>query len=283
MTYTLEQLTFDLVPDGLHKPDETAEVIDEFTANDVYRQTYRMVYNEWPRTDLGKHWKAATANAKKASMDFRTFCLFHIAGYAVTHEFTPFFTSSLTGSKAHEKIDGYRQACLRKFGVADGKALGLMLNIDLYDIDDEMFRSEVRFGRFIVGRGTCSDADLVYAYDFDEISFSPYWLAIEQTYYELVFTPYIEKVRTVAHWEKKTLGTDAQLRHRHLVTQVRSGLKRRSHLLSTILASRSRIMPKAAKFVLDQHGFDRQARISDDALITCARTFWTSVAEARPK
>lgn len=280
--YALDDLTFNFVPDGLPMPElEVSDNPDQVSANDIYRQAYKMAYNVWPKDDLGKNWKAAVANARAAQMDFKTFCLYVITGFMVTHDAeSRFFPANLSNKGTLEKVEGYRKACLRKFNASDARSLGLMLNLTFYDIDEEMLLSEIGFGRYVVGHviaGTKNICKVVY--DHDEISFSPYWLNIEGTYIDCVFAPYIKAVAVTALKDKHTLGNPAQLRHRHLVSQVRSALQRRSHLASTIFAARSRIMPKAVKSVLDHHGIKKTEKISDTVNIDDAYTFWRKLGE----
>lgn len=282
MTHALDKLTFNLVPDGLPMPDIDQESLDQQTANDIYRQAYRAVYNAWPRHDLGQHWQAAVANSRAAQMDFKTFCLYTIAGYFITHEHTPFFPVNLSAASSPEKLEGYRKACKRKFNATDAKSLGLMLNLELYDIDDEMLRSEIGFGRYVTALVAHGEplVDIPYfVYDRGELEFSPYFLSTEKTYQDTVFMPYIKDSMKANVFEKKTLGSPQQLRHRHLVSQVVSALKRRTHLASTIFASRSRIMPKAAKTVLDHHGLKPETPISNVNEITDAYEFWIQVGQ----
>ena len=280
--YALDDLTFNFVPEGLPMPElEVSDNPDQTSANDIYRQAHKMVYNVWPKNDLGKNWQAAVSNAKSAQMDFKTFCLYIITGFMVTHDTeSKFFPANLSNRGTLEKVEGYRKACLRKFGAADARSLGLMLNLTFYDIDEEMFLSEVSFGRYVVGHVLSGTKDICKSvYEHDEISFSPYWLNIEGTYIDYVFAPYIKAVETTPSKDKHTLGNPAQLRHRHLVSQVRSALRRRSHLASTIFASRSRIMPKAVKSVLDRHGIKKTEKISDTVNIDDAYTFWRGLGE----
>lgn len=281
--HALSGLNFNLVPSSLPLPDIMAsENIDQITAEDIFRQAHRMIYNVWPKTSLGQNWQAAVANARAAQMDFKTFCLYIIAGYMITHSVTPFFVVNLTANSSLAKVEGYRKACLRKFGAADARTLGLLLNLNFYDIDEEMLLSEIGFGRWITGY-TVDDGSLdncKSVYEKDEIAFSPYWLAIEHTYHKLVFVPYLQKVKVTLLKDKETLGSTAELRHRHLVSQVISALKRRTALASTIFASRSRIMPKAAKAVLDHHGIKPTVMIFDEVDVDDAYEFWKMVGAA---
>ena len=48
-------------------------------------------------------------------MDFKTFCLYIIAGFMVTHEHTPFYPSNLVAESSIGKVEGFRKACLKKF------------------------------------------------------------------------------------------------------------------------------------------------------------------------
>lgn len=278
--YPLDKLVFNFLPDGLPEPDVNGETTDQVTANDVYRQAYRMVYNRWPRHDLGRKWQNATANAKLAQMDFKTFCLFIITGFAITHQTTDFFPTNLTAPSSIGKVESYRKACMNKFGASDARSLGLMLNVEFHDIDEEMLLSEVNFGRYIVGNYKHHGSDRCKeVYDFDEISFSPYWLAIEGTYHDFVFKPYLKKAIESTPFNKNKLGTDAQLRHRHLVTQVISALKRKSHLASTIFCSRSRIMPKAVNDVLTRNGIKTTVPIAETVNVDNAFEFWKHLGQ----
>lgn len=272
--YPLDKLIFNFIPDDLPMPDIAGINVDRVTANDIYRQAHRMVYNEWPKNELGKNWQKATANAKLAQMDFKTFCLYIITGHAITHKFTPFFPVNLSAGSSIAKVEAYRLACMRKFGASDARSLGLLLNLEFFDIDEEMLLSEINFGRYITGNMIHtgkSNLDEIYK---DEITFSPYWLVTERTYIERVFAPYLEKVSTTALSDKHTLGTEAQLRHRHLISQVIGALKRRSHIASTIHASRSRIMPNAVKSVLERHGMKTITPISDTVDVDEPFEFW---------
>lgn len=253
-------------------PDLAGNAVDQVSANDIYRQAYRMIYNEWPRHELGKNWQAAVSNAEVAQMDFKTFCLYIIAGWFVTHGYTAFFPVNLTAGSSIKRVEEYRKACLLKFGASDGKSLGLLLNLEFFDIDDEMLLSETSFGRYIVGsalKSTCNPcADF---YGMEETRLSPYWLSIEYTYHEHVLLP---------HLKQKIEGTPNESKHRHLVCQVIGALKRRSHLASTIFASRSRVMPKAVKSVLSFHGLTPDSFTSADVNVDDSFKFWRKLGWA---
>ena len=275
--YALDKLTFNFRPDNIPAPEiETGDSPDQQSANDIYRQVHKMVYNEWPKSDLGRHWQAAVSNARAAKMDFKTFCLYVIAGFFVTHEYTKFYPSNLSASSSVGKLEGFRKACLRKMGASDARSLGLMLNIEFHAIDDEMLTSEVSFGRYVTGM-VDTDNPCAEIFEQDEISFSPYWLAIEPDYTEVVYRPYFQAKSKIPHFDWEKHWTKAQLRHRHLVGQVRSVLIRRSHLASTVFNARSRIMPKAVKSVLDYHGMKPTSPISDKANVDDAFEFWKQV------
>ena len=280
--YALDDLTFNFVPSGLPMPDIIAgDHVSQSTANDIFRQAYRMAYNEWPKLDLGKNWQRSVSNAKEAQMDFKTFCLFVITGYMITHEHTPFYASVLAAATSIEKVEAYRKACKRKFNSSDARSLGLMLNLEFYDIDDEMLLSEISFGRYITGLVKHDRTDHIpfYIYDHDEISFSPYWLTIEPTYQKTIFRPFLKAAMAIKTSDKTSLGTTAQLRHRHLVSQVISALKRRSSLAATVFTSRSRVMLKAVKSVLDHHGIRVNEKISDNVAIDDAYGFWRQLGD----
>jgi len=283
--YPLDKLVFDLVPEGIPLPDILeGETIDETTANDIYRQAYRMVYSTWPKTEIGKNWQAAVSNSRQAEMDFKTFCLYIIAGFRVTHSHTLFYPANLTAKSSYSKVDLYRKACLQKFGVSDARSLGMLLNIELFDIDAEMLLSEISFGRYIMGyASTGTPVECAAVYDRDEIAFSPYWLAIEHTYHTHVFRPYLAKSKDITHWEKNELWSPAQLRHRHLVSQVISVLQRRKRLMSTIFSSRTRIMPQAAKSVFSYHRLTSKSPVFNSLNVDDAFDFWTQAGNAIKK
>lgn len=264
--YRLSELNFNLVPEDMPMPDLGGEAVNQVSANDIYRQAYRAIYNIWPSHDLGKNWQSAVSNAKAAQMNFKTFCLYIIAGWISTHGYTAFFPRNLTAESSVAKVELFRQACLKQYGASDGKSIGLLLNLEFYDIDDEMLLSEISFGRFITGSALKSSHNPCASfYSTEEIRLSPYWLAIEYTYHENILLP---------HLQAKIDGTEDEQKHRHLVCQAISALKRRSHLASTIFASRSRIMPKAVKSVLSFHGLTPDSFTNADKNVEDAFKFW---------
>jgi hypothetical protein len=254
-------------------PDiKVGAVISQETANDLYRQAYRMVYNDWPKDGLGKHWKAAVANAATARMDFKTFVLFVICGYSVTHPGSPFFPVNLSAPGAPSKLEGYRKACINKYGIADYIALGLLLDIEFKDIHDELLLSETGFGRWIVGSNLRKTGDRTREfYSLEELGLSPYWLATEPTYHQHILLPHL----------RGELEDDSnRRRQRHLVCQVISVLKRRSHLASTIFAARSRVMPEALRSVLAFQSLTPECFTAQTPLVSESYPFWTQVGLA---
>lgn len=281
--FSLKQLNFNLIPSehpqvGIHSSD----VIDNVMAEDIYRQAHRAVYNAWPKNSLGQNWRVAVDNAKTVGLDFKSFCLYVIAGHRVTHDInSQFLIVNLTSPTSFEKIKSLREACSRRYNATDIYSLGLVLDIHFYDIDDEMTLSETNFGHYIAVAAVNSIADpYEYIYDREETALSPYWLAIEDTYKQKIFMPYLEKLKKVAIYEKHTLGSDGELRQRHLVAQITRALKNDSSLASTVFASRSRAMPKAAKTILSRFYLTASSPICYSQTVTDACTFWVEVGEA---
>ena len=244
--YSLDSIEFKLIPEDLPQPmvDECSE-IDYQTASDIYRRMHKLVYHAWPTIALSQNWEAAVANAKTASMGFTEFVTFALAGYKLTHPFTPFYPSILASANAAETVYGLRRACLEKFNVEDAEALGMVLDIVLDNIDESMVASEIDFGAWIVGtKLRCGGNSTPQFYSEKELGLNRYWLALEPTYHDCILRPYL----------KAKFGTVAERKHRHLVLQEIALLKRRSTLAATVFNTRTRIMPKAVKTVLLRHG-----------------------------
>lgn len=243
---TLDKIEFNLIPTDLPQPYRDDDVdLNYQTASDIYRRTYRLVYHKWPEIALGQRWETVVKNAQTAKMSFRSFITFVLAGYKLTHPYTPFFVNNLTAPSAVEGIAELRKVCLEKFNVEDAEALGMVLDIVLDNIDDYMFTSEVAFGSWIVGsKLKTSGNPTPHFYASKELSQYRYWLAVEPTYHRCILIPYLDKA----------FGSEEEKKYRHIVVQDIGLLKRRPTLASTVFNARSRIMLKALKHVLSFHG-----------------------------
>ena len=282
MKYTLKELEFNLIPPGLPAPVDGPENHDSISAEDAYRSAYYAVYKCWPKHPLGIGWESAVDNALKLGMDFKTFCLVSIAGFAATHKFTPFNPFGLREESSVETVEVYRKACLKRYGLCDPESIGLLLDMDLSGVDTDMLMSEVSFGRYVtllVSHGIKDSEIPFYVYDYDEIGFNHYWLATEDTYMRNTFADHCKE--RMSSRANELAGSDAQLKHRHLVSQVVSAMKKSGKIAASVFLSRSRIMRKATRCVFKHlPTVSDSTRISSVKLVTNAYSFWKEVGEA---
>ena len=270
----LNKVEFQLIPKKLPQPQiKETEKLDYQTASDIFRQVYKMIYKEFPSVgmSLGKEWEKVADNARQAGMDFQSFLACNIAGYKLTHPYTSFFKTVLTGPSSVTNVAEMKKLCLEKFNTVDVERMGLVLDIALNNIDDEMLASEVAFGSWIVGQKLMVGGNSAPGfYERKEYGLSVFWLAIEPTYYDLVLDPF----------QDEHFGSVAEQKHRHNVLQTIARLTRRPTLASTVFNSRRRIMHSAVKHVLRLHGLTEESFTYPDKPVHECYPFWNGLGLA---
>jgi len=159
----------------------------------------------------------------------------------------PFYSGMLMGDAAIRRVKQYREIITQQFGNFDEWSLNQFMTTESKDSESVLLSSEILVGNWIIGYKLKNGGPIFDRIFVDlEDRLHPLWLALEPTYYELVFEP----------WLKTRHGTEVQNKKRVLVSKILGELKSGSKRAIAAFKSRESIMSSALQTVLNQRGFD---------------------------
>ena len=286
----LDRLKFDLTPE--EAPDKYKDSLrhEAMSMDDpelpylqrLYSDCFSSVFHKNPTDNISQFREEIAANARKSACSVRMYLLANMVAHSV-HEKTVIANSEkgraatfraklLTGAFAIKRAKTYQQMCNDRFGTFSLTSLAVLQdNDDKSDIESIMLTNEVTAAlwlvRYKIFNGGPGPLEM---YTRIETELAPEWLAIEQTYIDLILKPYAAK---------EIKSTPTVERHRYSVHQVHCHYKRhpRTHQRLAWI-SRQRIMPQAVSQVVS--AFNQR---TDDFLyprvpITKPMEFWQSFA-----
>jgi len=250
----LDRVKWDIVPEKFR-----AEAID---MNDpelphlqrLWIDCYASVFHRKPRESISLYKDKIAANANQVPCSVRMFILANMVAQR-EHERTvidhtekgrpsEFRVKLLAGALSIKRARLYQEMCHDEFGTFTLKSLSILTdNEDIKDdMESIMLRSEVTaatwFVRYKIFNGGSGEGAL---YSSEELQLAPEWLAIEQSYIDIILKPYIER---------KIKGSVAIERHRFNVFQVHAHFKRNLSVQRVAWLARQNIMPEAVKQVV---------------------------------
>jgi hypothetical protein len=213
------------------------------------------------------------AAAAEANCGLRLFMTAVMMAHQEANPQNPFFPTMLFGQSAIRRVNMYRTICHEKYGHFDIGAFDLLRGkvgtVD--DLATRMLRSEVLFGELVVGYKLRSDTSpFAHIYRLRERGFDPVWLAIEDTY--------VDVLERHLNSDDPVTGTVATLRHN--VAQVQKSLKRNKARLATVLKTREQCMPQAITQVMTYHRLNPADFEIADEPVTVASKFWSVLGTA---
>jgi hypothetical protein len=123
----------------------------------------------------------------------------------------------------------------------------------------------------VVGYKLRSDAQpFSHVYQLREMGFDPVWLAIEETYVDV-----LER-----HIKNEDPVTGHLATFRHNVFQIKKALKANKHRLAETFRIREKIMPQAVQQVLYYHGLTGNDFEIEDMPVVSASRFWSVLGKA---
>lgn len=254
---TLDRIQFHLVPEAFDKEafNMAFDVDDPELPylQRLYADCFTSVFHKNPTDNVSRFKAEIAANARKAECSVRMFMLANMTAHRV-HEkevvvnteklrAARFTASLLKGELSIKRAKMYQAMCKDQFGTFSLTSLAILTDTDdKEELEATMLRSEITAAQWLVRykifNSTIGEMSMFAS---EELQLAPEWLAIEDTYVELVMRPYVAKT---------IRGTEALERHRFNAFQVHGHYK--SHIASQRLAmiARQRIMPEAVKHVL---------------------------------
>lgn len=283
---TLDRLKFDIVPEKFRKDALDMDDPELPHLQRLYVDCHLSVFQKSPLdSDNVSHIRireAVAKNANKSQCSVRMFMLANMVAHKIHNQHviehteklraSPFRAKLLTGELSIKRARTYQEMCRDQFGTFSLTSLAVLTDGD--DKDDlaaTMLSSEITAAKWVVRYKIFNGGPPeISLYESEEIQLAPEWLAIEQSYIDLILKPYIEH---------KTKCTPTQEQHRFNVFRVHSYYKR--HIPSQRLAwlTRQSILPATVKQVLsifrhtpDDFLFPRTPPVTDPM------QFWKSLA-----
>jgi hypothetical protein len=274
----LTDLTFELTPPGLFAKDGLIEIgdvaVNRSNVEDLFRRCYYTVFgSKWPASsNLGQEWPKIVENAKAAEVSLNTYIATVMAAYQITHPRQPFHVNNLTAESSILKVSRYSKMLRQRYGHDGMDALGLFIESETPQIEQQLLLSETIAGKWIIGwKMTHEGSALQSLYKHQELALDPHWLAIEPTYLETVLKP---------HMTSTVNESTAIKAHRERVLSTHSMLKKQKTLARTVFSARSQIMPAAVKSVLRNVGHLPENFTHVNRTVTDALKFWNVLALA---
>lgn len=264
---TLDRLTFDLVPPGLHKLP-AAGFDPEQDINALYQSSYRLVYGTNPNDTLGKFTPTVLRLARQAKVSVSNFITISMVGYSLAWPDKAFTPGCLTGNQALSRVKTYAQACLDKFGTVDLYGLDALTNQNnaQYSLRTRMLNTEVTVGKWIIEWKLDNEGPPYSAlFDALEQDLDVNWLAIEPRY-----APRLQAYTQTANATANS----------HSVALKMRVLKKRKHESYANFVYRQMVLPEALKQVLSEFSYMPTDFERVNEPVTDALQFWHRLALA---
>lgn len=265
----VSKTSFDLVPVVL-QPSSTIQNPDT-NVHTIFHACHDAVFGRPCKYNIpsGGREKIIAA-AEQADCGLKLFITAVMIAHYEANPTDPFYPNMLFGQSAIKRVNMYRTYCREKFGHFDIGAFNkLRGHVD--DTEAKMLNSEILFGQMIIGYRLKSDIQpFSYIYQLREIGFDPLWLAIEETY-----TDVLER-----HIRNEDPVTGHLATFRHTVFQIKKSLKSNKVRLVETLGIRQKIMPMAIQQVLYYHGLrDKDFEIENVPVVSVSH-FWLVLGKA---
>lgn len=267
----LSRARFNLVPEVLQTSSDIAN--PENNVHTLFYTCHDAIFGKPCKYKIpGGGAEKIAAAAEEARCGLKLFITAVMMAHQEAAPFEPFYPNVLFGQSAIKKVNMYRTACREKFGHFDIEAFNKLRGKSPdEDLEAKMLRSEILFGELIIGYRLKSD-DLPFGkiYQLREMGFDPVWLAIEETYKDV-----LEK-----HIKSDYPASDVIATLRHNVFQVKKSLKSNRPRLKETFKIRETIMSRAVQQVLSYHRLSPNDFEIEDEPIISANKFWLVLGKA---
>lgn len=277
----LDRVKFDIVPENFRQEAFDMDDPELPHLQRLYCDCFLSVFHRNPTDNISQFRQEVATNARLAECSVRMFILSNMVAHRVHEESVVGHTNKLrsavfrskllTGDLSVKRAKTYQEMCHEQYGTFSLTSLAVLTDTDdKEDMEATMLRSEITAAKWFIRYKIFNSGDgAEQMYQNVELELSPEWLAIEQTYIDLILNPYVAR---------KIKGTDAVERHRFNVVQTHGYYKR--HLSNQRLAwiSRQRILPEAVKHIVSAFHHRPDDFLYPRDPVTNPMDFWLSFA-----
>ena len=249
----LDRVKFDIVPENFRQEAFDMDDPELPHLQRLYCDCFLSVFHKNPTDNITQFRSEVAINARHSDCSVRMFILSNMVAHRVHEQgvitntnkqrAALFRAKLLTGDLSIKRAKTYQEMCHDQYGTFSLTSLAVLTDTDdKDDMESTMLRSEVTAAKWLVRYKIFNGGPGVEeTYKQVELELAPEWLAIEQTYIDLILKPYIAR---------EIKGSDALERHRFNVVQTHGHYKR--HMSNQRLAwiSRQRILPQAVQQVV---------------------------------
>ena len=280
----LNKVQFDIVPEPFRKHQYDMDDPELPFLQRTYTDCFSSVFHKNASDNVSRFKAEIASNALKASCSLRMFMLANMVAHEVAEKevvihterarAVPFRAKLLTGDLSVKRAKTYQQLCRDRYGTFSLNSLQVLSNEDKDDLEKSMALSELSAARWIIRYkihcGTPREESLKALYESEELQLDPEWLALEETYEELVLKPFIEHPS----------GTQAVQRHRYSVLQVYKHYKH--HITSARIAwlTRQSVLPDTVLEVISSFGYDPSDFLYPRDPVRKPMSFWMELSLA---
>lgn len=280
---TLDKVKFNIMPDNFQLQNLEMDDPELPQLQRIYAECFYSVFEKNPTDNISQYRSEIAQSARKSQCSVRLFIISNMVAHKI-HEAqvvintqklrqATFKCSLLSGKLAITRAETYQKMCHDEFGTFNLTSLAILTEDDKKDdLEETMLLSEVtaavHYIRYILFNSGDSKKAL---YDAVELQLAPLWLAIEETYKDVVLNPWIKKEIT---------GTALVQNHRYNVVQVIGSFKRKTNSQRIMFLARQKALPRAVMRVTNQFNIKLDDFVYDNKPVTDPMRFWTKLAYA---
>lgn len=277
----LNRVKFDVVPDAFRQDAFEMDDPELPQLQRIYADCFHSVFHRNPTDNISLYKDVVATNARKASCSVRMFMLANMVAHEV-HEAevikhrekarsATFRAKLLTGDLSIKRAEMYQQMCSDRYGTFSLSSLVVLTDSeDKPELETIMLHSEVTAAlwvvRYKIFNGGAAEAML---YESTELQLAPEWLALEQSYFDLILKPYAEH---------KLRSTEAIERHRFNVFQTHTYYKRHLTHQRNAWLTRQHILPAVVQKVVNAFGLHADDFLYPREPVKNAMNFWKAFA-----
>lgn len=280
----LDKVRFDIVPEKWsgHRYDMDDPELPHLQR--LYADCFVSVFHKNPLDNVGRFKDEIASKAMRSRCSLRMFMLANMVAHEIAEKeiiehsekqrAAPFRAKLLTGDFAVKRAETYQKMCRDRYGAFTIKSLEVLTDEDKDPLERTMAHCELSAAQWIirykVHTGTPRDQALLALYENEELQLQPEWLALEETYEQLILKPFIEKPS----------GTSAVQAHRFSVLQVYKLYKRNWSTGRSAWLTRQSVMRDVLLHVLTSFSYHPSDFLYPRESVRKPMDFWLELAYA---
>lgn len=277
----LDRLRFDIIPEAFrHHTFAHYELEDPELPylQRLFSDCYASVFHKNPTENISRYRDQIAISARRVPCSVRMFILSNMVAHEINENVVMEHTEKgraarftgnlLTGALAVKRACEYQKMCQDRYGTFSLKSLEIISDDDKDSIEETMMLSEQTAGNWLVAYKIHNRAPKIEMfqglYADKELQLAPEWLALEESYSELILKPYLST---------KT-GSETLQRHRFSASQCLTRYKQRPSIGRYAWLARQQTLKETVRVVLANFGYHPEDLLYPQEPIRNIFEFW---------